>query len=237
MSGRQTGSVESYAHKAAKAAVVSWLRDAAVLDEWVKAAGISWRVNRGAPWFGIWEEYPVVNGEDCCVWDESGWWRDLEGVRIHRSRQLAHALCNIGWHTLKGFYRSYSGRIVEDFWREDDWISQQEAPWLQGRQPIPTYDELIEMGTPPQVILDVAVQHKGCITAGIEIVHKHGLTNKKREYLRQLNCTTYVVPADWVLAQVRPPDRLVVIEAVNYVGRGDDIVLATARSRRRRVWA
>jgi len=209
VSRRKPGSVESYAHKAAKAALVSWFREVAVHDECCKAAGVHWRVNRGAPWFGIWEEYPICSDEDCTVWDESGWWISLEGIR---TRQLAR-----------------------EIWRDENWIDPSEVPWLVGRQPIPTYAELIELGTPPQLILDVAVQHKGCITAAFEIVHRHGLTDKKRDLLRGLHCTTYVVSADWVLAQVRPPERLVVLEAVNHGSYTDDVVLATRR--RRREWA
>jgi hypothetical protein len=73
-------SLESYAHKAAKAVVAGWLRDAArsagddmYVDNLLGFNG--WRVNRPAPTWGVWEEYPVLsNGHGICpVWDESGY--------------------------------------------------------------------------------------------------------------------------------------------------------------------
>ena len=73
---------ESYLHYAAKAAVVGWLRSAAREAgdgvEWWSACGLSSRPNRGAPYYGVYDEYPLTTpmlaascGE---VWDELGWW-------------------------------------------------------------------------------------------------------------------------------------------------------------------
>ncbi len=70
--------VESYAHKAAKAVVLGWLRDAAAEAGWdntASCAGFSWRVNRRGPSFGVWAECPIL--EDFTgiapTWDEA-WW-------------------------------------------------------------------------------------------------------------------------------------------------------------------
>jgi hypothetical protein len=185
-----SGSVESYAHKAAKAAVVDWLRSGAVYDQNRTAAGLSWRVNRGEPWFGVWEEYPILNENDVSdlVWDETQWWRALE------------------------MKRGLLGMPADG----ESYYSHKDCQWLKGRQPIPTFDELYEMGRPPRVILDVAVQHKGRIVLGIEIVHKHGLHEAKRQFLKRVKLPVYVVRADWVLNQVRPPSRLKVIEALSH---------------------
>lgn len=69
------GSVESFAHRTAKNLVVGWLRavaEAAGPDNYVDFWGLGWRVNRGAPHFGVWEEYPIISdGTGCApVWDE-----------------------------------------------------------------------------------------------------------------------------------------------------------------------
>lgn len=69
-------SVESYAHKTAKATVAQWLRETASecggWDQYADLAGISWRVNRDGPHFGVWEEYPFILRGDghYTVWDE-----------------------------------------------------------------------------------------------------------------------------------------------------------------------
>lgn len=150
-------SLESYMHSCAKRVVVDWLRDTAAQmnrDEWVNCAGIEWRINRRAPHWGIWEEYPVMDDGlgITHVWDE------------HR-----------------------------DIWEDRP----------------PTYQELLAEGRPPMAILDIAVQHKGGIIAGVEIVHKHDLTKLKSLKLKSANLhTLYRLPASWVLNQVRKPEKI-----------------------------
>lgn len=70
--------VESYLHRAAKQVVVEWLREAAKEAgeglEWFKLHPVSCRPNRGAPFYGIHPEWPILKGQ--CptgidfVWDE-----------------------------------------------------------------------------------------------------------------------------------------------------------------------
>ena len=68
-------SVESHAHRIARDLMVQWLRDAAASVGWDNYAtfcGISWRVNREAPMYGVWSEYPFLDdatGQYPC-WDE-----------------------------------------------------------------------------------------------------------------------------------------------------------------------
>jgi hypothetical protein len=75
-------SVESYKHKFAKETVARWLRSQCKRDEYADLPPVSWRVNRGAPHFGVWIEYPVcLNHRNeivglCPVWDEAGPWED-----------------------------------------------------------------------------------------------------------------------------------------------------------------
>jgi hypothetical protein len=148
-------SVESYAHKAAKAVVVGWLREGAAeaggWDQYANVAGISWRVNRGAPHFGVWEEYPLIMRGD-------------------------------------GHYTAW------------DEVSQK----YEGRPP--SYEELIEKNTRPSVIVDIAIQHKGQISACIEIAHKHPLSPIKLMRLSEMGMYDVLeIPARWVLAQVGRP--------------------------------
>lgn len=74
---------ESYAHDFAKKVFCGWLREMAAHEMTtnpdgtghvcafggVENGGFCWRVNRGAPHYGIWMEYPHVWEE---VWDEQG---------------------------------------------------------------------------------------------------------------------------------------------------------------------
>jgi hypothetical protein len=79
MSARGSDSLESFAHIEAKRLLLSWLRDSAAeagrdgLAFFCGQDGIEWRVNRGEPHFGVWEEYPVLSDGTGIspVWDES----------------------------------------------------------------------------------------------------------------------------------------------------------------------
>lgn len=152
-------SVESYAHKAAKAVVVGWLRaegEKAGDDHYVSndILGVHWRVNRPGPCWGIWEEYPVLSDGTGIlpVWDEIG--------------------------------DGHEGRP-------------------------PTFKELVDAATPPAVIFDIAVQHKGQIQYAIEIVHKHDIGAQKAELLARLEDRPHilVLPAQWVLRQIGVPRK------------------------------
>jgi hypothetical protein len=212
---RIAGSVESYAHKAAKATLVQWFRDAAAADMldktsigYIKPAGVSWRINRGAPFYGVWEEYPVTASGDEIehVWDECGFHTQLEDRRFHGCHKYAYALKNSGLLTYSHVEPcSYGARTVM-FER----AGESEA---SDRYPIPTFEEMVEFGTPPKIIFDVAIQHKGTIVHAFEVVHKNDLTDVKREFIRHLTARRYVnvytIDAAWILAQVRCPDRLV----------------------------
>ena len=54
--------VESYKHQFAKATLADWLREIADgnVDDYVGIDPVRWRVNRGAPNFGVWTEYPIA---------------------------------------------------------------------------------------------------------------------------------------------------------------------------------
>lgn len=177
---------ESYQHAAARGVLACWLRQWAREGEFVSAFGgvVSWRVNRGLPTMGVYEEYPLATtAEDTEVlnnWDER-------------------------------LYSTYD--------------------WGDGKGDIPNSDADPDMEMPPTVewlwtraytvhaVLDVAISHKGYIVYGFEVVHKHGLTPVKRNYLRQVdhnNLTVFVVPAQWILGQIDRPSKLVFDEAINY---------------------
>ena len=74
-----TDSLESYKHLAAKQVLAGWLRRAAGAagpDAYASWAGVTWRVNRPAPDFGVWEEYPLttqlLRAGSVSAWDERG---------------------------------------------------------------------------------------------------------------------------------------------------------------------
>lgn len=70
---------------------------------------------------------------------------------------------------------------------------------------IPSYRDLIRRGTPPAVILDIAIQHKGMISYAIEIKHKHACSQQKIDFLRNQDITLLEIPAHWILGQVARP--------------------------------
>lgn len=153
--------VESYMHLYAKATLLGWLRDAARAADGnnyasLQGSPISWRVNRDAPHFGIWEEYPI---------------------------SMEYGLTPV--------------------WDEFDCHQWQDAP--------PTREQCSEIGHRAECILDIAIQHKGVISYGIEIVHKNDVSDSKLQRLRECAAhqgaysRIFTVPARWVLSQVGPP--------------------------------
>lgn len=78
----KTHNIESHAHRHAKELLLLWLRieaHAVGYDGHAGFCGLGWRVNRPAPSWGIWTEYPIL--ADGCganpVWDEADdAWRD-----------------------------------------------------------------------------------------------------------------------------------------------------------------
>jgi hypothetical protein len=158
--------MESYAHKAAKAVVAGWLRSAAErdggYDEYTTCLDLCWRVNRGGPNYGVWEEYPIVHGD-------KDWGRD------------AHVGILPVW---------------DEHGDADDEFAA--AP--------PTYDQLCARKTPPTCILDLAIQHKGMVIHGIEIVHKNPPSLAKMQFLHTTTLESLLIlPAEWVLTQISEP--------------------------------
>jgi len=70
----------SYLHKSAQDTVIEWLREAAERvghDEQASFGPISWRVNRPAPTWGVFAEYPIIEcmcDEHVPAWDEYPMW-------------------------------------------------------------------------------------------------------------------------------------------------------------------
>ena len=70
---------ESYGHWCAKMIFLDWLRAAAkeAKNEYARLGKIEWAVNRGAPTYGVFEEYPIIAGM-CQPWDEHNEWGKTE---------------------------------------------------------------------------------------------------------------------------------------------------------------
>lgn len=93
--------------------------------------------------------------------------------------------------------------VAKDEYRK---VASSDHPWT--KRP-PTYAELIDEGTPPVAIVDIALQHKGNIGTAIEIVHKNPISAEKGDVLQTLNLSeVWEIPADWVLRQVKAPARI-----------------------------
>ena len=150
-------SVESYAHKAAKAAMVEWLRDLCADVQACEPRGVAgmavwepltWRVDAPETPFGVFPEYPVSLDVGPTAW----------------------------------------GTVLPD---------------CAGRAP--SRDDLIARGIHPHFILDVGIIHKGCITFGIEVVHRHPVSASKATLIERSGIKVLEIPAGWILRQVRRP--------------------------------
>lgn len=147
--------METHAHRLAKGLLVDWLRAAAQragYDEYAEFAGLSWRVNRPGPAWGIWAEYPILS-------DKTG---------------------------------------LDQVWDE------RAARWSDSP---PSYQQVVDMGSRPNCVLDIAIQHKGRIAFAIEICHKHHCGPRKLKFLRD-ELQVIEIPTQWVLGQVDRPAQI-----------------------------
>lgn len=177
MSARGTDSVESFAHLEAKRLLTAWLREAA------DAVGH--------------DEYASFCGNALS-------WRV--------NRQGPH------WGVWQEYpvLADYTG--LNQVWDETDLSCPRHGdkgcPGNCHRFPVsrwqnrpPTYDDVIDMGFRPMVVLDIAIQHKGAIAFAIEVVHKHRCNPRKIGFLR--DCLTLIeIPAYWVLGQIDRPSEM-----------------------------
>lgn len=177
--------VESYKHQFAKTTLANWFREGASFDEYKDLHPVRWRVNRGAPSFGVWTEYPVcLNSKNeivglSPVWDEDNW----DDSEIHDT---------------------------EDKEPIDFRVHIKPDSLLHVRPP--TYHEVLAMSLTPIVIFDVAIQHKGVISDAFEVVHRNGISETKHEYLKRVvgrhYVRVYTIDADWILSRVKRPEKL-----------------------------
>lgn len=75
---------------------------------------------------------------------------------------------------------------------------------------VPTYEECINNhNTYPVAIIDVVCSHKGNPHTGIEICHKHPVSQEKINKLKKCGVHSLIeIDADWILNQTNPPIQL-----------------------------
>lgn len=81
-----------------------------------------------------------------------------------------------------------------------------------GQRSIPSYELCVASGLVPHFIFDVATLCKGQIHHAFEIVHRHQVTAQKLDRIHEIaklcGLHLYVLDAEWVLNQLKPPTRL-----------------------------
>jgi len=91
-----------------------------------------------------------------------------------------------------------------DVW-DEDFGDAEDAPWEHA--PPPVVDGYAA-GERVACVADVAVQHKGCISYAVEVVHKHPCPIHKRAFYDQHFIGLIEVRASWVMRQTRRPKVL-----------------------------
>jgi len=107
-----------------------------------------------------------------------------------------------------GVWLEYPAGYYEDKYNSIDCLFDETWDECQ-KDPVPTYQQCMEKKFNVVGILDIAVQHKGCIYQGIEICHKNPVSKEKVEKLRELGiCDLVEIDADWVLSQIGIPKEI-----------------------------
>lgn len=194
--------VESYMHRHAKSILADWLRTFAAgaesggfipgeFGDWASEFAY-WRVNRGPPHYGVWEEWPICGDVGVGqVWDETRWPWEVQGVSYPE-------------YNFDPSSRNYTTQ--DEF--EETWSLEDKGRQTLLNQRTPTYEECLKMKMVPEIILDLAVQHKGTLRMGFEIVHKNAISADKMKKLKRLEreCVQiYTVPAERILKQIGLP--------------------------------
>lgn len=80
---------------------------------------------------------------------------------------------------------------------------------------VPTYKQCIDLGIEIAMIFDVAVYHKGTIAFAIEVRHRHAVDERKGAMIEAFGAPVFEMEAEWILRQVRRPDRLQAVMSWN----------------------
>lgn len=85
--------MESYKHQFAKNTLASWLRESAQsYDKYASLDPVTWRVNRGAPHFGVWTEYPIcLDDKNKIVGIQA--WDECDPDQIFQNTPPSYELC------------------------------------------------------------------------------------------------------------------------------------------------
>jgi hypothetical protein len=180
--------VESYKHQFAKATLAGWFREICE-ENWnanvshnldhVALYPASWRVNRGRPYWGVWTEYPICLDKNNRIVGDQAW--------DETNWDQSHLDCECNTKCDCPKYKPGSLLDVRP----------------------PSYEEVIAIGLLPIAIFDVAIQHKGTVVYGFEVVHKNDVSKTKLEYLKRIFVEVYKIDADWILSRVARPKELV----------------------------
>jgi hypothetical protein len=85
---------------------------------------------------------------------------------------------------------------------------------------VPKYIDIIRKGMTPVAILDIGIIHGGHIAYGVEIVHKHDVTEDKIKRIQafrekhKVPTKIFVVDAEWVLCQTSEPWSIEVMYSI-----------------------
>ena len=119
---------------------------------------------------------------------------------------LAGWLADCGEAVMQEFPVSRSGEELHCPW----WNIQPSGA------PAPSFTKLAVTGNRPAVIFDIAMGSQGgAVLCAFEIVHRNGISKRKRALLEQWGVETFVMSAGWVLSQVKRPAFFRVVDVVS----------------------
>lgn len=119
----------------------------------------------------------------------------------------------LSWQVNRGeptyaVYKDYP--LIKDvLFHQDGYVQAWDEMISEHGSDVPSVFAILKLGYPVAGFIDVAIQEKGAIVYGFEIVDNSNPVQQRQSLLKKLDAEIYVVDASWILRQSSIPENIV----------------------------